>query len=40
MSKILIIDDPLDFLRVMEDLQDQYNKHLESQKQKGELNNE
>ena len=40
MSKILLIEDPNDFLQVMEDLQDQYLKHLESQKKKGELNNE
>lgn len=39
MSKILIFEDPKDFLQVMEDLQDQYNKNLESQS-KGELDNE
>lgn len=39
MSKILIFEDPKDFLQVMEDLQDQYNKNLESQS-KGELDHE
>ncbi len=40
MSKILIYKDPKDFLQVIEDLQDQYNKNLESKTSKGELNNE
>jgi len=40
MSKILLIEDPEDFLRVMEDLQDQYLKHLESRNSKGDLDNE
>lgn len=40
MSKILIFDNPQDFLQVIEDLQDQYNKNLESQDSKGELLNE
>lgn len=40
MSKVLIFDNPQDFLRVIEDLQDQYNKNLESQTPKGEFKNE
>lgn len=40
MSKILIFENPQDFLQVMEDLQDQYNKNLESQTSKGDLDNE
>ena len=40
MSKILIFEDPQDFLRVMEDLQEQYNKNLESRDSKGEFENE
>ena len=40
MSKILLFEKPQDFLQVIEDLQDQYNKNLESKTSKGELNNE
>lgn len=40
MSKILLFEDPQDFLDFMEDLQDQYNKHLESRDSKGDLVNE
>ena len=40
MSKILIFKDPEDFLRVMENLQDQYNKNHQSQTSKGDLQNE
>ena len=40
MNKILIFEDPQDFLRVMEDLQEQYNKNLESRDSKGEFENE
>ena len=40
MSKILIFDNPQDFIRVIEDLQDQYNKNLETPNSKGELQNE
>lgn len=37
MSKILIFDNPQDFLQVIEDLQDQYNKNLESETPKGDF---
>lgn len=40
MSKVLIIEDPQDFLKVMEDIQREYNKMRENQTPKGELNNE
>ena len=40
MSKILIFDNPQDFIQMIEDLQDQYNKNLESQTSKGDLDNE
>ena len=40
MSKILIYENPQDFLQIIEDLQDQYNKNLESQTSKGDLDNE
>ena len=40
MNKILIFEDPQDFLQFIEGLQDQYNKNLESQDSKGELINE
>ena len=40
MSKILIFDNLQDFLQVIEDLQDQYNKNLESPNSKGELIND
>lgn len=37
MSKILIYENPQDFLQIIEDLQDQYNKNLESQTSKRRL---
>lgn len=40
MSKILIFENSQDFLQAIEDLQDQYNKNLESQTPKGEFTNE
>jgi len=40
MSKILIFDNPQDFIQMIEDLQDQYNKNLESRTDKGEPINE
>jgi len=40
MSKILIFENPQDFLQVMEDLQREYNKRQDSQTPKGEVHNE
>ena len=40
MSKILIFENPQDFLQVMEDLQREYNKRQDSQTLKGEVHNE
>lgn len=40
MSKILIYDNPEDFIRVMESLQEEYNKKQEDITPKGEFNNE
>ena len=40
MSKILIFDNPQDFIQMIEDLQDQYNNNLESQTDKGDFTND
>lgn len=40
MNKVLIFENPQDFLQVMEDLQREYNKRHENTAPKGELNNE
>ena len=40
MSKILIYDNPEDFIRVIESLQEEYNKKQEDITPKGEFNNE
>lgn len=40
MSKILIFENPQDFLQVIEDLQTEYNKKQYTQTLKGEVHNE
>ena len=40
MSKILIFDNPQDFLQVIGDIQREYNKRQDSQTLKGEVQNE
>ena len=40
MSKILIFNNPQDFIEVIEDIQREYNKRQDSQTTKGELHNE
>lgn len=40
MSKILIFENPQDFLQVIEDLQTEYNKKQDTQTLKGEVHNE
>lgn len=40
MSKVLIFDNPEDFISVMESLQEEYNKRHENLNPKGELSNE
>lgn len=40
MTKVLLFEDPNEFLKVMEDIQREYNKQQQTKADKGEFTNE